>query len=408
MDCRSCKSTLEATNLDLGMQSSSGVFPKSKEVLVPQAELRLFKCLNCSLVQLGESLPQEMLFGETYGYRSGLNQSMVTHLEDLARYLARKTQLAPEAYVVDIGANDGTFLRAMRGTFPKIRTIAVDPTLSAWEDYYDFECTLIPNFFSRNVLPQKVLENIGLVTSIAMLYDLPDPTQFMQDIYDSLSPGGYWFTEQSYLPEMIRLNSYDTICHEHLEYYSLTSLEYMFTRVGFKIQDIRFSNSNGGAIGILLQKPPVIHPDNYFVKWILKSESHNPMLIDKSFAHFANLVNQQVTDLSSLVETLTANEEARIVGYGASTKGNTILQAANLSSNQILAIEEINARKFGHFTPKTHIPITDKKGIDELKPTHKLVLPWHFRESIIAREDHFLKNGGSLIFPLPKIEIVTY
>jgi len=408
MNCRSCKSNLEPTNVNLGMQSSSGVFPESREAQVAEGELRLFQCMNCSLVQLGESLPQEILFGETYGYRSGLNQSMINHLGDLASYLARKVQLAPETYVVDIGANDGTFLRALLGTFPKIKTIAVDPTLSNWENYYDFECMFIPDFFSRKVLPQEALESVGLVTSIAMLYDLPDPTQFMQDIYDSLRPGGYWFTEQSYLPEMIRLNSYDTICHEHLEYYSLTSLQYMFTKVGFKIQDIRFSNSNGGAIGILLQKPPVIDPDNYYVKWILKSESHNPMLTDKNFAHFANLVQQQISDLSSLVETLIVNEKARLVGYGASTKGNTILQAANLDSNQILAIEEINPRKFGHFTPKTHIPITDKEEIDSLKPTHKLVLPWHFRESIIAREDHFLKNGGKLVFPLPKIEIINY
>ncbi len=408
MKCRACSSELEATNLDLGVQSSSGIFPESREVLVPQAELRLFQCLNCSLVQLGESLPQEILFGDSYGYRSGLNQSMVTHLDNLASYLARKTQLPPEAYVIDIGANDGTLLRAMRGSFPKIKTIAVDPTLSAWESYYDFECTFISDFFSQKVLPQSLLGNIGLVTSIAMLYDLPDPTQFMQDIYDSLRPGGYWFTEQSYLPEMIRLNSYDTICHEHLEYYSLTSLQFMFTKVGFKIQDIRFSNSNGGAIGILLQKPPVVELDNHYVKWILKSESQNPMLADKNFSHFASLVRQQISDLSSLLETLTLNEQARIVGYGASTKGNTILQAASISSNQILAIEEINPRKFGHFTPRTHIPITDKKEIDALKPTHKLVLPWHFRESIIQREDPFLKNGGSLIFPLPKIEIVSY
>lgn len=408
MNCRSCKSNLEPTNVNLGMQSSSGVFPESREAQVAEGELRLFQCMNCSLVQLGESLPQEILFGETYGYRSGLNQSMINHLGDLASYLARKVQLAPETYVVDIGANDGTFLRALLGTFPKIKTIAVDPTLSNWENYYDFECVFIPDFFSRKVLPQEALESVGLVTSIAMLYDLPDPTQFMQDIYDSLRPGGYWFTEQSYLPEMIRLNSYDTICHEHLEYYSLTSLQYMFTKLGFKVQDIRFSNSNGGAIGILLQKPPVIDPDNYYVKWILKSESHNPMLTDKNFAHFANLVQQQISDLSSLVETLIVNEKARLVGYGASTKGNTILQAANLDSNQILAIEEINPRKFGHFTPKTHIPITDKEEIDSLKPTHKLVLPWHFRESIIAREDHFLKNGGKLVFPLPKIEIINY
>lgn len=408
MNCRGCNSTLEPTNLNLGMQSSSGVFPKSRDVLVPEAELRLFQCMNCSLVQLGKSLPQEVLFGETYGYRSGLNQSMVKHLGDLASYLGRKVQLGPETYVVDIGANDGTLLRALLGTFPNIKTIAVDPTLSAWESFYDFECTFIPEFFTRKVLPQNELENVGLVTSIAMLYDLPDPTQFMQDIYDSLRPGGYWFTEQSYLPEMIRLNSYDTICHEHLEYYSLTSLYYMFTKVGFKIQDVRFSNSNGGAIGILLQKPPAIHSNNYLVDWILKSESSNPLLTDKKFVHFASLVKQQISDLSSLVETLTANKNARIVGYGASTKGNTILQAANLNSSKILAIEEINPRKFGHFTPKSHIPISDKEEINTLQPTHKLVLPWHYRESIIAREDNFLKNGGSLIFPLPKIEIVSY
>ena len=394
--------------MNLGVQSSSGVFPESVKTQVAEAELNLFQCRNCSLVQLGESLPQETLFGKTYGYRSGLNGSMVKHLNNLAEYLAGKVELAPGFKVVDIGANDGTFLRALLAAFPKISTIAVDPTLPSWEKYYDFDCTFIPSFFSKEILQEKEMENVGLVTSIAMLYDLPDPTKFIQDIYDLLSPGGFWFTEQSYLPEMIRLNSYDTICHEHLEYYSLTSLQYMFKRVGFKIQDIKFSNSNGGAIGILLQKPPVLERDNYFVEWLLNSEKNNPMLIDRKFSHFANIVKHQISDLSSLIDGLIINESARIVGYGASTKGNTILQATNLDSSQILAIEEINPEKFGCFTPRTHIPITDKVGIESLNPTHKIVLPWHFREFIIAKESDFLKKGGKLIFPLPKIEIVNY
>jgi hypothetical protein len=407
MRCRSCYENLEPTDVNLGVHSSSGIFPESAQTQVAEAELNLFHCRNCSLVQLGESLPQGTLFGKAYGYRSGLNDSMVRHLNNLAEYLARKVELPPGSKVVDIGANDGTFLRALLSAFPRISTIAVDPTLLSLEKYYDFDCTFIPTFFDQKILLDKEIENVGLVTSIAMLYDLPDPMKFIQNIYDILIPGGFWFTEQSYLPEMIRLNSYDTICHEHIEYYSLTSLQYMFKRVGFKIKDIKFSNSNGGAIGILLQKPTTLERDHYFVEWLLNSEKNNPMLIDRKFSHFANIVRNHISDLSVLIEALIKNESARVVGFGASTKGNTILQATNLDSSQILAIEEINPEKFGCITPRTHIPITDKLGIDFLNPTHKLVLPWHFREFIIAKESDFLRKGGKLIFPLPKIEIVS-
>lgn len=407
MNCRSCRFELAQTEVNLGIQASSGVFPESKDILVPQAELKLFHCQNCRLVQLGDSLPQESLFGEGYGYRSGLNQSMVDHLKKLSRYLSGLIGSLPNTQVVDIGANDGTFLRAIREEFSGVTSIAVDPTLGNWSKYYDFESVLVPEFFTRRALLEENIENVGLITSIAMLYDLSDPLEFIQDVFDSLAPGGYWFTEQSYLPEMIRLNSYDTICHEHLEYYSLTSLEQMTSKVGFRIRDVRFSNSNGGAIGILLQKPPLNGPESLLARWLLKSEATNPELQDSTFRHFAARIKHQIADLSLLIAALNNDEHARVVGYGASTKGNTILQAAGLDHKSLLAIEEINPQKYGHFTPKTHIPICDQSGIEALQPTHKLVLPWHFRESVISRESAFLKNGGKLIFPLPKIDVVA-
>jgi hypothetical protein len=407
MKCRSCHGELVQTEVNLGIQASSGVFPESTDTLVSEAELKLFHCQNCRLVQLGESLPQESLLGEGYGYRSGLNQSMVDHLKKLARYLSGMIGFLPNNQIIDIGANDGTFLRALREVFSGVNSIAVDPTLGNWSKYYDFESVQVPEFFTKRALLEENIENVGLITSIAMLYDLPSPLEFIQDVFDSLAPGGYWFTEQSYLPEMIRLNSYDTICHEHLEYYSLTSLEQMTSKVGFRIRDVRFSNSNGGAIGVLLQKPPLNGPESSMAMWLLKSEATNPELRDPTFGHFAARIKHQIADLSLLIETLNNDERARIVGYGASTKGNTILQAAGLDHNSLLAIEEINPQKYGHFTPKTHIPICDQNGIDSLKPTHKLVLPWHFRESIISREATFLKNGGKLIFPLPRIDVVA-
>jgi hypothetical protein len=170
---------------------------------------------------------------------------------------------------------------------------------------------------------------------------------------------------------------------------------------------VRFSNSNGGAIGVLLQKPPLNGPESLLARWLLKSEATNPELQDSTFRHFAARIKHQIADLSLLIAALNNDEHARIVGYGASTKGNTILQATGLDHKSLLAIEEINPQKYGHFTPKTHIPICDQSGIEALQPTHKLVLPWHFRESVISRESAFLKNGGKLIFPLPRIDVVA-
>jgi len=397
--CRSCKNLNIKKIFSLGKQAFTGIFPKYKKETLPSGELSLVYCNNCNLLQLENSFDKKKLYGENYGYMSSLNSSMTSHLSRKVNLL-KKYNLINGDTIIDVGSNDGTFLSFFE---KKFNLIGIDPTIKKFKKNYRKDIIKIENFFSKNALTPYTKKKAKLITSIAMFYDLEDPVKFAEDVYELLDKDGIWHLELSYMPLMIKNLSYDTICHEHLEYYSLNSIKYIFDKVGFSIIDIQLNDINGGSFALTLSKNR--NSNNKVVEWLLNQETKDNINNISTFKKFFLEISKQKKDLKNLLENLI-DMKKKVYGYGASTKGNVILQFANINSKLLPLIGEVNPFKFNRYTPGTKIKIVSEAVIKKNKPDYLLVLPWHFKDFIIKKEKRYLDSGGKLIFPLPQIQII--
>jgi C-methyltransferase C-terminal domain/Putative zinc binding domain/Methyltransferase domain len=403
-NCRICKSNSLTTVLSLGEQVLTGVFPKTIDQKITSGGLDLVFCENCTLLQMKQTYDLDEMYGENYGYRSGLNASMVRHLQRKIATLEQLVRPTNSDLVIDIGSNDATSLKAYSG---KHRKVGIDPTGKKFKEYYTDEITLIPDFFTaeafRKLFPN---EKAKIITSISMFYDLPSPSDFVRDIAECLDNEGVWHLEQSYMPSMLRTNSYDTICHEHLEFYSLKVINDLLNSCGLRIIDVQMNDINGGSFAVTAcKKDAKFVSNNVVVNWLLKQEENLGLQTLKPYQDFAIRAAKHRENLLELLEALVADGK-RIVGYGASTKGNVLLQYCGITPRLISRVAEANSDKFGCFTPGTLIPIISEKDAKLMNPDYFFVLPWHFKHSILEREKDYIAAGGKFIFPLPEIEIV--
>lgn len=391
--------------LNLGNQALTGVFPANSSIPVTSGPLELVWCPDSGLLQLKHSYEANEMYGDNYGYRSGLNQSMVDHLTNKVRYLERMVQPAPGEVVLDIGSNDCTTLKAY--SVNGLCRIGIDPTGRKFASYYPAEVKLVPDFFSASAYHSVTDKKAKIVSSIAMFYDLDDPVAFARQIESVLADDGVWHFEQSYMPSMLRLNSYDTICHEHLEYYSLGVVKKILDAADLVLVDVVMNNINGGSFAVTAAKRSnkSVKVNSAVVNWLLEQEDRMGLATPGPYRDFEERVFRHRDDLSRLIKSLVADGK-KIYGYGASTKGNVLLQFCGLTAEYIPAIAEVNEEKFGRVTPGTHIPIISEKEARAAKPDYFLVLPWHFKDGILRREKDFLADGGKFIFPFPEIEIV--
>jgi hypothetical protein len=403
--CRISDSKNLISVLNLGHQYLTGVFPKNIDQKVTQGPLELVWCPDSGLLQLKHSYEPSEMYGENYGYRSGLNQSMVNHLTDKVSYLERLVPLNPGDVVVDIGSNDCTLLKAYQTN--GLRRIGIDPTGNKFLEYYPQDITLIPDFFSAGAYRSVVSQSARIVSSIAMFYDLESPITFAQQIESILADDGVWHFEQSYMPSMLRTNSYDTICHEHLEYYSLGVVKSILERSGLRVVDVAMNTVNGGSFAVTAAKNSnnLIIANKALIEWMLEQESRMGLDTPKPYREFEERVFRHRDDLTRLIRSLNADGK-KILGYGASTKGNVLLQFCGFTDADIKAIAEVNPEKYGSVTPGSHIPIISEADAKNMLPDYFLVLPWHFKDGIVRREKEFLARGGKMIFPFPEIEII--
>lgn len=404
-NCRLCNSQELVTILDIGEQAFTGVFPKSKTEIVPTGHLMLVKCSICGLVQLMHSYDLEQLYGDGYGYRSGLNNSMIRHLKNKVKIVQGFIVPERNEYVIDIGSNDGTLL----AFYPENEAalIGFDPSAERFKKYYRQDIKLITDFFSAAKFKEKFGESkTKIVTSIAMFYDLEDPLDFVRQVCSILADDGIWHFEQSYLPSMLETNAYDTVCHEHLEYYSLKQIKWMAGRAGLKIIDVEKNRINGGSFAVTVAKQASPYREaNQVVNDMLCKENEIELDNVDTYKAFELRVKKQRDELIWLLRKLK-DENKKVYGYGASTKGNVVLQYCGIDDSLIPYIAEVNPDKFGHYTPGTKIPILSEKDVHAMKPDYLLVLPWHFKDNILEREKEYLARGGKFIFPLPNIEVV--
>ena len=403
--CRICGNAHLESILDLGNQMLTGVFPK---VRAPDAAttgpLALVKCVGdehcCGLVQLAYSYDLSELYGLNYGYRSGLNKSMVAHLRSKVDRILSMTTLHPGDLVVDIGSNDGTTLAA----YPQrdLNLVGVDPTGIKFASYYPKHVQLIPDFFSTKIIKARFPgKKAKVITSFSMFYDLERPVDFMKNIHEVLADDGVWIFEQSYLPTMIDTNSFDTVCHEHLEFYCLKQIQFMAERVGFQIVDVEFNDVNGGSFSITVKKCSSCKEILPEIQLILDSEfasGYDSLAPFSAFTERTNAAKLALLDFLALAK----KEGKTVAALGASTKGNVLLQYFGLTPDDIVCVGEVNEEKFGCFTPGSWLPIIPEDEMLAKNPDYLLVLPWHFKTFFLNSEKF---SGVKLVFPLPVLEI---
>jgi hypothetical protein len=400
--CRICKSKQMYTVVDLGYQYLTSRFPKLNDPNTPIAPMVLTKCTNCGLVQLRDSLNSNEMYENQYGYRSGISNTMRNHLLKYNEEIRSKVNIQDNDHILDIGCNDGTMLRF----FPDGKKVGIDPTAIQFSSYHE-GLEIIPNYFTFQNLYEKIDSSIKfkVISSISMFYDLPDPAQFAKDVARCLDDEGLWTLEQSYIGTMIERNSFDTICHEHLEYYALKQIVYIANMADLKIIDVEFNDCNGGSFRLYMAKKNSQYKEcTARINEILVKEMYLDDL--NTYFDFMKKCNNEMDKLKLFIETIHKNGK-RIYIYGASTKGNTLLQYIDASNQIIPFAVERNLDKVGRMTPGTNIEIISEETMRKNAPEYLIVLPWHFREEIIQREDEYLNKGGQLIFPLPKFDIVS-
>lgn len=404
-ECRICGNKNLKTVLDLGIQAMTWIFPNPWEE-VESWPLALVKCEGdgcCGLLQLKHNYDLEVMYGDDYGYRSGLNQWMVRHLWTIVDKIKTLTELKAWDLILDIASNDGVLLKAYWDHWFEL--LWIDPTAKKFAEYYPSYVEFIPEFFSAAAIKNKTSKKAKVVTSISMFYDLPKPLEFVEQVKEILDDDGIWLLEQSYMPTMIDMVSYDTICHEHLEYYALKQIKWMIDKVWMKIIDVALNDVNWWSFQVVVTKNIDRTANEEVIQYLLDREEKWWYSSGEVFMQFRN--NIEIHRKAVLDFLANAKQEnKKVIGYGASTKWNVTLQYCWITADLLPYIAEVNEYKFGRTTPGTHIPIISENDAHAMKPDYFFVLPWHFKKWILEREKDFLADWWHFVFPLPKLEIV--
>lgn len=408
--CRICGNTDLVPVLQLGDQYLTGIFPKTKYQDVTHGPLEVVRCTGgseiCGLMQLQHSYDIAEMYGDSYGYRSALNRTMVDHLRTKARSLCSVVDPQAGDIVLDIGSNDGTLL----SFFPsKLLRVGMDPSAAPLRHSYGEGIHCFVDFFSRDGFVAAFgAKKATIITSIAMFYDLASPQEFVNDIAATLADDGIWHFEQSYMPLMLETAAYDTICHEHVEYYALSQVEWLLKRAGLKLLDVQLNDVNGGSFAVTAcRESSALITNQRRVDAIRENEERAQLGSNVTYRRFSDRVHAHRGRLLDLIGEINRSGR-RILGYGASTKGNVILQFCGFTQSDLTCMAEVNSAKFGCFTPGTLIPIVPEEVAHAMAPDYFLAMPWHFRTNLLEREANFLKGGGRMIFPLPEPDVVGW
>lgn len=397
----------------LGKLHVSNFLPLHEEPKSEPVELKLCLAPKSGLVQLAHTTPADYMYSH-YWYRSGTNASMTEELSQIAQSMQKQVNLKKGDVFVDIGCNDGTLFKFVD---PGIIRVGIDPTTNVSKEAEKYASLIIQDYFNYPVYKKSRYghKKAKIISSIAMFYDLEKPHVFVKDVYKLLDKDGLWLVQMSYLPLMLRQLAFDNTCHEHLEYYSLTSLKYLLDQHGFKIIDCQLNDINGGSFRIYIRKngadptkfatAPYRDVAQHRVESILAHEKTLDLNKKKTYLDFYKKIGNLKIQTVNFIKQVHKNGKT-IWGYGASTKGNTLLQWFGLDKTLIEGIAERSPKKFGHKTVGTNIPIYSEEEMRKRQPDYLLILPWHFISEFKTREATYLRKGGKFIVPCPKFEII--
>ena len=402
--CRICNSKFFFDLFSLGKLSFTGKFPVNLKDKIPKDFISLIMCKKCKLVQLDRNFNPNYLYSQDYGYRTGINSTMTKHVQHVAKEAMRLSKLKKNEYVLDIASNDGTLLNFYE---KKFITVGIDPVINKYKKYYrniDFK---ISNFFSYNVLKKRGLNfKYKIISALSMFYDLKNPNLFVSDIKKILHKDGVFILEHADLLSLFKYTLFDTICHEHLEYYSSKIIMKLMEKYKLRVFDIKNNDINGGSSRYFIcHKNAKFKTNKKKITKILSQEKKLKLEDKKSYLKFYKRIDLIKNKTKKLIENLLFKGKV-IHGYGASTKGNVFLQYLQISSKKIPFIAERNPMKFNKFTPGNYIKIISEKESRLKKPDYYLVLPWHFKNEILKRETKIRRLGTKFIFPLPTLKVI--
>ena len=400
--CRVCKKTKLKKLFSLGNLCFTGEFP-SENKEIEKKPITLVICKNCELVQLGDNFDLKYLYGPDYGYRTGINKTMLDHVGKVVKTLSKKTKLKKNDQVLDIASNDGSLLNFYK---KDIKTFGIDPILEKYKNEYKNINYKLANFFSASRIKNVTKKKFKIITALSVFYDAADPNKFIKDVKKLLSEDGVFLLEFADLASIIQNKMFDTICHEHLEYYSTKVIINLCKKNNLKVFDIKKNNINGASKQYYIcHKKSKYRINDKLIDRIYNEENRLKLSDEKTFRNFINSINKSKTKLFSFLRKITKLGK-KVHGYGASTKGNVLLQYYNISNKMVNFIAERNSKKYNLYTPGTKIKIISETLSRFYRPDYYLVLPWHFKNEILRREKDIRKKGTKFIFPLPKLKII--
>lgn len=403
--------------LDLGEHYVSDFLsdPKVEYAGKTKSSLALVMDKEIGAPRLTQAVDPDVMYGK-YWYHSGTNASMTNQLKNIAVEASSRIHYKKDDVWLDIACNDGTMFRFIPEEFIKI---GIDPVEDSFlKQSLGLADAVTQDYFSKEAYSKTGFghKKCKVITTIAMFYDLDDPTQFIEDVRGILDDNGIWVIQLSYTPLMIKQMAFDNICHEHVYYHSLSSLKRLLEPKGFKIVDCSLNDTNGGSCRVYLQKveametsfatKPLRDVCKFRIQSLLKYEEEHCDISDPQLWHdFYVKLEEMKKQTVGFIRAEVAKGKT-VYGYGASTKGNTLLQFYGLTPDDIVAIAERSPEKYGKYVVGTNIPIVSEKVMREAKPDYLLVLPWHFIKEFVSRESEFLAGGGNFIVPCPAFEII--
>jgi SAM-dependent methyltransferase len=399
--CRSCHSKNLIEIISLGNQYLSDFLKiNRKPKLFP---LKLLLCKKCFLVQLSNTAPQKYLYTERYGYKSGINQTMQDELKEITQKALKKIKhVSKDTTVVDIGANDGTLLK----NYPKsIYRIGVEPITKLAKESRKHANKVVNDFFNYASF-RKAIKNkkADIVTVISCFYDMEEPNEFIKDVKQIMKDDGILIIQQNYLVGMLKQSAFDNIVHEHLEYYSLLSLNNLLTKHNLEVFDLEERSLNGGSFRTYIATVGKRRKTKAVLR-MEKQEKRLKLNNKKIYLDFAKKIKNNKVKVLNFIKK--ENKKGKLIYlYGASTRGNTLLQYFELDNKLIKKAVERNQEKWGKIIASVGIPIISEAQARKDKPDYMLVLPWFFKKEFLLREKKYLQRGGHFIFPLPKLEVI--